>query len=84
MGRVSSSPRPSPSRMKTLQEAAMQAVKTRMHVAWFRLGDLRVLIRRRDRPDDSATRAVCRILGAELEVIDDIGLLPVPRTLSRP
>ncbi|BCW73543.1 hypothetical protein NicSoilB8_45870 (plasmid) [Arthrobacter sp. NicSoilB8] len=47
-----------------------------MRVAWFRLEDLGVLIRAH-RTDDSVTRAVSRILRAELVVIDDIGLLPV-------
>jgi DNA replication protein DnaC len=47
-----------------------------MRVAWFRLEDLGVLIRAH-RTDDSVTRAVTRILRAELVVIDDIGLLPV-------
>jgi DNA replication protein DnaC len=47
-----------------------------MRVARFRLEDLGVLIRAHC-TDDSVTRAVTRILRAELVVIDDIGLLPV-------
>ncbi|WP_272909621.1 ATP-binding protein [Arthrobacter sp. FW306-2-2C-D06B] len=42
----------------------------------FRLEDLGALIRAH-RTDDSVTRAVARILRAELVVNDDIGLLPV-------
>lgn len=64
--------------MKTRQEAARQAVQAGMRVAWFRLRDLCVLIRRAHRADKSAARAVFRILGAELVVADHIGLLSVP------
>lgn len=53
-----------------------QAVEAGMRVAWFRLEDLGALIRAH-RTDDSVTRAVTRILRAELVVIDDTGLLPV-------
>jgi hypothetical protein len=45
-------------------------------VGWFSLEDLGVLVRR-DRADDSVTRAVQAILRARLIVVDDIGLLPV-------
>jgi DNA replication protein DnaC len=47
-----------------------------MRVARFGLEDLGALIRAH-RTDDSVTKAVARILRAELVVIDDIGLLPV-------
>jgi DNA replication protein DnaC len=59
-----------------LEALGQQAVEAGMRVAWFRLEDLGVLIRAH-RTDDSVTRAVTRILRAELVVIDDIGLLPV-------
>jgi DNA replication protein DnaC len=59
-----------------LEALGQQAVEAGMRVAWFRLEDLGVLIRAH-RTDDSVTRAVPRILRAELVVIDDIGLLPV-------
>lgn len=59
-----------------LEALGQQAVEAGMRVAWFRLEDLGVLIRAH-RTDDSVTRAVARILRAELVVIDDIGLLPV-------
>src|SRR6476469_7102090 len=59
-----------------LEALGQQAVEAGMRVAWFRLEDLGVLTRAH-RTDDSVTRAVARILRAELVVIDDIGLLPV-------
>lgn len=48
---------------------AQQAVEAGMRVAWFKLEDLGVLIRGH-RTDDSVTRAVARIPGAELGVRD--------------
>jgi DNA replication protein DnaC len=59
-----------------LEALGQQAVEAGMRVAWFRLEDLGALIRAH-RTDDSVTKAVARILRAELVVIDDIGLLPV-------
>jgi DNA replication protein DnaC len=59
--------------LEALGQAAVQAGK---HVAWFTLEQLGVLIRRH-RADDSVTRAITRILRADLVVVDDIGLLPV-------
>ncbi len=47
-----------------------------MEVAWFTLEDLGVLLRRH-RADDTVTKAIARILRANLVVVDDIGLLPV-------
>ena len=47
-----------------------------MKDAWFTLEDLGVL-RRRHRADDTVTKAIARILRADLVVVDDIGLLPV-------
>jgi DNA replication protein DnaC len=47
-----------------------------MHVAWFTLESLGVLLRRH-RADDTVTKAISRILRADLVVVDDIGLLPV-------
>lgn len=52
------------------------AVEQGMHVAWFTLEDLGGLIRRH-RADDTVSKAIARILRAELIVVDDIGLLPV-------
>jgi DNA replication protein DnaC len=45
-------------------------------VAWFILEDLGLLLRR-PRGDDTVTKAIARVLGADLVVVDDIGLLPV-------
>jgi DNA replication protein DnaC len=59
--------------LEALGQAAVQAGK---HVAWFTLEQLGVLIRRH-RADDSVTKAIARILRADLVVVDDIGLLPV-------
>ena len=47
-----------------------------LHVAWFTLEDLGGLIRRH-RADDTVSKAISKILRAELVVVDDIGLLPV-------
>ena len=52
------------------------AVEAGLKVAWFRLEELGVLVRRH-RADDSVTKAVQAILRAKLIVVDDIGLLPV-------
>ena len=52
------------------------AVTSGRRVAWFSLETLGVLVRRH-RADDSVTRAIGRILRADLVVVDDIGLLPV-------
>lgn len=59
--------------LEALGQAAVEAGK---HVAWFTLEALGVLIRR-PRADDSVTKAITRILRADLVVVDDIGLLPV-------
>jgi DNA replication protein DnaC len=60
-----------------LLEALGQAAVARgLRVAWFTLEDLGVLVRRH-RADDTVTKAISRVLRAELVVIDDIGLLPV-------
>jgi len=47
-----------------------------MSVAWFTLESLGVLVRRH-RADDTVTKAISRILRADIIVDDDIGLLPV-------
>lgn len=59
-----------------LEALGQQAVEEGLRVAWFRLEDLGQLIRAH-RTDDSVTRAITRVLRADLVVIDDIGLLPV-------
>jgi DNA replication protein DnaC len=59
-----------------LEALGQQAVQAGRHVAWFTLEALGVLVRRH-RADDSVTKAIARILRADLVVVDDIGLLPV-------
>jgi DNA replication protein DnaC len=59
-----------------LEALGQHAVETGLHVAWFTLEALGVLVRRH-RADDSVTKAITRILRADLIVVDDIGLLPV-------
>src|SRR4051794_36693957 len=45
-------------------------------VAWHTLESLTALVRRH-RPDDTVNRAIARLIGADLIVIDDVGMLPV-------
>ena len=59
-----------------LEALGQAAVHAGRHVAWFTLEQLGVLIRAH-RADDSVTKAISRILRADLVVVDDIGLLPV-------
>ena len=59
-----------------LEALGQAAVEPGKHVAWFTLEQLGVLIRGH-RADDSVTKAIGRILRADLVVVDDIGLLPV-------
>jgi DNA replication protein DnaC len=59
-----------------LEALGQAAVENGQHVAWFTLESLGVLVRRH-RADDSLTKAISRILRADLVVVDDIGLLPV-------
>ena len=59
-----------------LEALGQAAVDAGRRVAWFTLESLGVLVRRH-RADDSVTRAISRILRAELIVVDDVGLLAV-------
>jgi DNA replication protein DnaC len=59
-----------------LEALGQQAVEQGLRVAWFTLEDLGVLLRRH-RADDSVSKAIARVLRADLVVVDDIGLLPV-------
>jgi DNA replication protein DnaC len=59
--------------LEALGHSAVQAGK---RVVWFSLESLGVLVRRH-RADDSVTRAITRILRADLVIVDDIGLLAV-------
>ena len=59
-----------------LEALGQHAVEEGLKVAWFTLEDLGVLLRRH-RADDTVTKAITRVLRADLVVVDDIGLLPV-------
>ena len=59
-----------------LEALGHQAVEAGMHVAWFSLEALGALVRRH-RADDTVTKAIGRILRADLIEVDDIGLLSV-------
>src|SRR6478672_451411 len=59
-----------------LEALGQQAVEQGLHVAWFTLEDLGGLIRRH-RADDTVSKAIGRVLRADLVVVDDIGLLAV-------
>ncbi len=59
-----------------LEALGQRAVETGLKVAWFSLEDLGALLRRH-RADDTVTKAIARVLRADLVVVDDIGLLPV-------
>lgn len=59
-----------------LEALGQQAVEQGLHVAWFTLEALGALLRRH-RADDTVSKAIGRVLRADLVVVDDIGLLPV-------
>src|SRR5512144_33685 len=59
-----------------LEALGHHAVEQGLRVAWFTLEDLGVLLRRH-RADDTVTKAIARVLRADLVVVDDIGLLAV-------
>jgi len=59
-----------------LEALGQHAVENGLKVAWLTLEDLAVLLRRH-RADDTVSKAIARVLRADLVVIDDIGLLPV-------
>jgi len=64
-----------------LEALGQHAVERGLHVAWFTLEDLGVLLRRH-RVDDTVTKAIARVLRADLVVVDDIGLLPVAQNAA--
>jgi DNA replication protein DnaC len=59
-----------------LEALGHAAIDAGAHVTWFSLETLGGLVHRH-RADDSMTRAIKRIMRADLICIDDIGLLPV-------
>ena len=68
--------RPGTGKTFLLEALGQHAVEHGLKVAWFTLEDLGVLLRRH-RADDTVTKAIARVLRADLVVVDDIGLLPV-------
>jgi DNA replication protein DnaC len=60
-----------------LEALGQTAIDDGLTVAWFTIETLGRLVTRH-RADDSVAKAVDRVLRADLVVIDDIGLLPVP------
>jgi DNA replication protein DnaC len=59
-----------------LEAIGHHAVGQGLVVAWFSVEDLGALVRRH-RVDDSVSKAFTTLAGAQLTVIDDIGLLPI-------
>ena len=59
-----------------LEALGQHAVEDGCKVAWFSLEDLGALLRRH-RADDTVSKAITRVLRADVIMIDDIGLLPV-------
>jgi DNA replication protein DnaC len=59
-----------------LEAIGQSAVEAGKRVLWFSLESLGVLVRAH-RADDTVTKAIARVLRADLVVIDDVGLLPV-------
>jgi DNA replication protein DnaC len=58
-----------------LEALGQQAVEQGLKVAWFTLEQLGVLVGRH-RADDTVSKAIGRVLRADLVVVDDIGMLP--------
>jgi len=59
-----------------LEALGQQAVEQGLKVAWFTLEQLGVLVSRH-RADDSVSKAIGRVLRADVVMVDDVGLLPV-------
>ena len=59
-----------------LEALGQQAVEQGLKVAWFTLEQLGVLVGRH-RADDSVSKAISRVLRADVVMVDDVGLLPV-------
>jgi len=59
-----------------LEALGQQAVERGLKVAWFTLEQLGVLVSRH-RADDSVSKAIGRVLRADVVMVDDVGLLPV-------
>ena len=59
-----------------LEALGQLAVERGLKVAWFTLEQLGVLVGRH-RADDSVSKAINRVLRADVVMVDDVGLLPV-------
>jgi DNA replication protein DnaC len=59
-----------------LEALGQLAVEQSLKVAWFTLEQLGVLVSRH-RADDSVSKAISRVLRADVVMVDDVGLLPV-------
>lgn len=59
-----------------LEALGQKAIEAAMPVAWFTLEALGTLVRAH-RADDTLSKAITKIVRAELIIIDDVGLLPV-------
>jgi len=59
-----------------LEALGHHAFEAGVRVAWFTLEDLGVMLRPH-RADDTVTRAITRVLRADVVIVDDIGLLAV-------
>ena len=59
-----------------LEALGQQAVEQGLKVAWFTLKQLGVLVSRH-RVDGSVSKAISRVLRADVVMVDDVGLLPV-------
>jgi len=59
-----------------LEALGQQAVEQGLKVAWFTLEELGMLLRRHS-ADNTVSKAIARVLRADVVVVDDIGLLPV-------
>ncbi|MEI2699426.1 MAG: ATP-binding protein [Microthrixaceae bacterium] len=68
--------RRAPARATSSKRSATQAIDAGAHVSWFSLEALGALIGRH-RADDTTSRAIRKIMRADVIIIDDIGLLPV-------
>jgi len=60
-----------------LEALGHQAINAGHRVSWFSLENLGAVIRRH-RIDDTTNKAINKIMRADLIIIDDIGLLPIP------
>ncbi len=60
-----------------LEALGETAVTAGRNVAWFDPEDLGRLVTRH-RTDDTVSKAISRVLRADLVIVDDLGLLPVP------